>query len=279
VFKKLIILSALFLTTVSCMKSGNDTLIEDDRHISRGNIGLTAWNIGLETDVIGTGRNTGDDYTISNPRNWITITGDDCQGEGIPSELQGSNCHLDWSESTGGVIGFCYSRFYISGAEEGKIADTTLIIHKNFVESDSVPESEKEAVYVHEIGHCIGLKHPPETDAYKTRIMFPYLVPGVTRPNAGELSAIQDAYNPISEPSTTNRDGYFYTTQANNKTVRHYALPTFYLSPGRFSPFGARSDIGPGPLLKGPVKGVIHKFSYGPAGQKHGLKCSSKTVN
>jgi len=238
-------------------------------YLQRANTGLSTWAIDLVQNQTASSRTLGDSYTAHNPKNWITASGNDCVAVGVPSSLQGSGCPFG-----GSVIGVCETRYYTS---TGEIVDSTLLMNKNYQDSSFNSNSDKQSVFTHEIGHCLGLKH---TNVI-TNIMYPSTA-GADTPAAGELAAIADAYKPtVKAPSSTNRDDYFSVTGSN--AVRQFTFPSFIISAfignamvsdtsNATSSFSTRSsslgrgqlpEIPPprGPSLNGPI-GVEQHWLY-----------------
>lgn len=174
------------------------------------NRALQSWAIDLETDVLGRSRYINPDRQ-ANPPNWITVASQrDCDALGVPLDLRGrdSGCRLD-----GSVIGVCYVRIYAGGVSAGSISDTTIVIGRealNTYSMDADGEAKMQAVFTHEIGHCLGLQHwgrLPElsadqedsdqelgTDAqHQGHIMYPR-VSSQTVPADKEKAAVQKIY-------------------------------------------------------------------------------------
>ncbi len=168
---------------------------------------LDSWGINLtNNNNLSVLRNVTVGYTF-NPPNWITVTEGDCEAQGVPARLK-SEC--PFSDAT--VIGVCYTRPYTSGANLGTIIDSTILIRKATLEGGAT-NANKQSIFVHEIGHCLGLQHWGNTGAddsslepmgaHITHNMFPNLTGGDT-PEAQELAAIAAVYNTNSGCSSTN---------------------------------------------------------------------------
>lgn len=207
----------LGLLILNNTQSPYDTVATSQEYMDRFDYALTQWNIALVTGIRGTSRSLSS-FAEYSPKNWGVVTEDGCVGPGVPSSMQGSGCAFN----TSGVIGVCQVRFY----SNGEIADTTLLLRKSFQDDSnvSITEAIKRAVWIHEVGHCLGLKHT----AGGTAVMNSTI--GATRvlPNAGELAAVDETYTPTAAPSNTTRDNFFQVTGSN--AIRQFADPTFTLS-------------------------------------------------
>ncbi|MCB1308334.1 MAG: hypothetical protein KDK30_09155 [Leptospiraceae bacterium] len=198
-------------------------------YLNRSSTGLSAWSIGLNANNFGTERNIDTNYEL-NPPNWITVAGDTCDARGVPANITGSNCVL-----SGNVIGVCFTRFLTAGTP-GRIIDTTLLIRSSFQQDSTVSDSDKQSVFTHEIGHCLGLRHAQSGLAstcggsYLNCIMFPS-VSGADTPHAQEITAIQSAYSPaVQDPSSTDRYNTCTSGSCSGEATRHWSFPLFTIS-------------------------------------------------
>ncbi len=183
---------------------------------TRAAFGLDSWQIGLNTQTYASTRQMNSGGYI--PANWITVTDDLCNATGVPADLQGSsNCPFYQTN----VIGICQIRVWGGTAS---IADTTLVIRKSYQDNMAVSETRKKAVFSHEIGHCLGLRHTNNIDY----VMYPFIT-DTPSPHADELSAIHEAYPTPTEPSATTRDNFYFTQVVGSSTlaIRQYSFPVF----------------------------------------------------
>ena len=214
--------------------------------LSRANTGLAAWQIGLAQGVTGFTRNL-DNESGHNPPNWITVTDSTCQARGVPDTLS-ANCAL-----AGGVIGICQVRFFTAG-EVGRIVDSTMLQLASF-QNGSTSEAEKQSVFTHEIGHCLGLQHSGST----ADIMFASTA-GADTPSAGELSSVASAYSPTVQ-SPTSMPAKF--SQTSGTPVRFWTFPVFTISHNIGNAFADDSSEElppPGIPLIYPVETRTHYF-------------------
>ncbi|MEM7155208.1 MAG: matrixin family metalloprotease [Myxococcota bacterium] len=173
---------------------------------------LAVWQIGLATDQVSAERDLRS-YPAS-PRNWITVADSDCEalGVGNPSSCTGFD---------GSVLGTCDVTFRPSDAA---IVHTTAVISTRVFDGTRSHEQER-AVFIHEIGHCLGLAHT----ATVGEIMYPVENEGVVMPAELELAAVADAYlpkpNPVGPENTT-----AYFQEINGMAIRHYVPPEFTVS-------------------------------------------------
>jgi hypothetical protein len=229
--------------------------------VSRANTALDEWQIGLAKNLSATGRTTNSNFQY-NPPNWITAAGDTCAAKGVPAELQGANCPLK-----GGVIGVCLTRGFTS---TGQILDTTAIMLSDF--QNSASSAEAQSVFTHEVGHCLGLRHPCEFGGtpnctgneatFQPFIMFPN-TSGVNTPSASERTALASAYSPtVRSPTTPTVTGGFtiFTETQTGVYLRHFQFPQFFTSASigsRFSAEGVDAEPPPGPSAEG-VTAILH---------------------
>ena len=146
---------------------------------------LRAWDIDLKaSDVNSRIRNVTPGYA-ANPPNWITVSDENCRSKGLLPEMRGSQCQFQ----DAGVVGYCLLRGYQSGPKVGQIIDSTIIIRKSALETTTT-EIQRRSIFVHEVGHCLGLQHWGNADnmdsalepddlmggnKYKEHIMYPIL--------------------------------------------------------------------------------------------------------
>ena len=193
---------------------------------------LGLWSIGLELDNVQSGR--------KGVKNWITVTRDNCAAKGVPGGLLGGGCPF-----SGGTIGYCQYGFN----SDGEIAETTAIMRKSYLDGDD-GEGHKIAVFTHEIGHCLGLKHPDSTpkttcsrDGGATNeescVMNPVVnfvrfgsdAPGSPAPE--EIEAVTEAYSggPGSTSTRpTNTDNVKLYKECFGKVCYHAEFPVFHIS-------------------------------------------------
>ena len=219
--------------------------------VNRANCGLEAWNIDLAQNIFGSSRNTSKNFQY-NPQNWLTVSDNTCVATGIPpvADLEGGTCPL-----VGGVIGVCYTRVYTSGSLAGQIVDTTLMLLDTF-QNGADTEAEKQSVFTHEIGHCLGLQHSGST----ADIMFSD-TSGANTPSVDELLSIQSAYDPYLRSPSYQASRYNTTSGAVN---RHFSFPTFYIS-SSINGNAFRNENAPlpppgPPLLSDQIGVVMHMY-------------------
>ena len=244
---------------VALLSSSVQVLGGDSTLINRATTGLDAWQIGLGTSFRGGARGVSTAFQFS-PPNWITSSGDDCVAVGIPDALKGSGCVFAQSSST---IGVCWTRILTSAGQAGRILDTTALM-RNSYQSGAASAADKQSVFTHEIGHCLGLQHTtgdgtgtaPDCGASALNcIMFPSTA-GADTPHASEISAVQSAYSPTVQSPTVDSSRYFSTS---GSVVRHWSFPTFFVSASIGNGFSAVEGTAPQTLpLPAGVITIMH---------------------
>ncbi|MDH5682071.1 MAG: hypothetical protein OEZ36_10820, partial [Spirochaetota bacterium] len=235
------------------------------KHLERSNLALFSWGIGLTEDITGTSRNLGDGFTAYNPKNWIIMTNDSTTGEGVPLTM------ANYFANNPLAIGVCSVRMDSVTAE---IVDSTLIMRQSYQEGTD-PELEKQSVYTHEVGHCLGLQHSDLWGGTNANIMWPN-TSGADTPSVLELAAVADTYTPVQIPTGTSISGnrmLFNHINAGADVVRHWTFPVFTIYPYKPLTRALRpSKIKPGKNLTGPVTEVIYTY------YKSGSSKSSKAL-
>ncbi|MCB1172123.1 MAG: hypothetical protein KDK39_01100 [Leptospiraceae bacterium] len=227
-------------------------------YVDRSTTALTTWNIGLQTGVRSGERSTDTNYQM-NPPNWMTVANESCSARGVPANWQGSSCSL-----TGGTIGICITRYY-TGGNVGQLVDTTLVMLDSY-QTSSASDGDKQSVFTHEVGHCLGLRHAESGGAntcsgsYANCIMFPSTA-GADTPHTEELSAIDYAYGPIQDPDGTAHDNRY--SQTGTTAIRHWSAPTFTISSVIGSAMQSADNyttVPPGPELQGEIETRVHSY-------------------
>ncbi len=214
------------------------------------NAALSAWDIGLGRVIPTAGRSILGAY---NPANYMAVTNDDCVDPGIPSDLRGTNCPFQATDAgPSHVIGVCQTRLYRG---TNRIADSTLVIRKSF-QTSGATTAQRQAVWTHEVGHCLGLQHTNTT----SNIMYPYAVDSAQAPSPAELAAVKSAYAPLDEVSDSTGAAFF--TRVSAGYSRHYALPSFYLAGAAGPDDHAAMTADPEDMvLESPVVTINHYYN------------------
>ncbi len=235
------------LLGLGCLSNGDQNIFDYDtiannpqiQHLTWANEALNGWDIGLATNRLGTFRNVTPGY-VANPRHWITVADEvTCDALGLPSSFgrsKNGTCALN-----GNVVGLCSLRIVVGGedAEIGQIVDTTIAIERGALSDGSLLTSaEKQAIFTHEVGHCLGLQHwgnmkladsdlePGNPTAHMTHIMYPkvpskssnLITPGQGKtPKAVEIAAIGAIYEGMTGGCSSTRRG---TTCPSPRSLR-----------------------------------------------------------
>lgn len=220
---------------------------------------LSAWDIGLNINHSKKKRNA--------IKNWITVAADDCVAEGI------SNC----GGFSGSVVGMCLIKFHPT---TGEIVETTSVIQKSYLEGIA-SEEQKRSVFIHEIGHCLGLRHtteilPPASAPCSGSafcVMHPTVGTDNLTPHADELSAVKAAYNPIRNPTDDAHKKHYKTITGGTEIRRQHQNPEFYISgsignAARFEDESITNDEGERSTLRYTTK----------INEDNGFTCSSELV-
>ena len=236
---------ALFITTYgfSCIPNtssssslyGITAANANPLYVSKAQEALRRWNIDLTTTRYGQLRNMGGDGRVHNPPNWITVASSDV--ESCSRTLGVFNAQEICKEalSYDDIVGYSFARVVFkegSGAQyPGKawIIDTTTVIDKEYLQETRDSEAAI-ALFVHEIGHALGLQHWGNEESYDsglepgvaqehvTHIMYPFThlstrdtntqqitTYSTAYPNASELAAVKAVYNGMDSCSQNNQ--------------------------------------------------------------------------
>ncbi len=182
------------------------------------------WPIGLNTNILGQYRDLSNYASVpANPKNWITITDNECNALGVPQNIK-DNCEFQKDPS---IAGLCYYRSYgLNNVDrKGEIIDTTILIRKDIFLNTSFKNSYKKSIVIHELGHCLGLQHwgngglsdevsgqepipNPGEASLNTHIMYPFVTSIATMPSFSEKLAVANVYS-------SGDDGSCNSTQPN----------------------------------------------------------------
>jgi hypothetical protein len=187
----------------------------DPLYLDRATRALEAWDIALDTEQMTALRALGDAYTAHNPPNWVTVSDETCGAEGVGEGLR-ADCPLG-----GDVIGVCETRFYPA---TGEIVDTTLVVLDAFQESPA-SEQDKRAVFTHELGHCLGLRH----SGSEHHVMYPTTA-GADAPANDEQHALETAYHPHTQAPPPGIAKKYFSVTTGGDAIRHFEDPVFVLS-------------------------------------------------
>ena len=122
--------------------------------------------------------------------------------------MREDNCYFRNHTTT---VGFCFLRIYSNENKLGQIIDSTIIIRKSALDSMAGNDVRRVSIFVHEIGHCLGLQHWGNNnnsdsalepmlgtgETYENHIMYP-TQPGIGVTNipihTREIEAIKAVY-------------------------------------------------------------------------------------
>jgi len=194
-------------------------------YLTRAQNALSAWDINLATTYITNTRYMGNSSTAHHPATWITTASHtNCNRYGIPDTLRTNSCvGMDGAND---VLGVCEVRFTGSG----QLVDTTMVMEEEY-QNGGASTASKEAVYIHEVGHCLGLKH---VTGVGTLVMH-HNLSGANTPHANELAAVAATYKPCCATPSTHKNRFTGTgnVQADGGTaptgnpIFWFSLPNF----------------------------------------------------
>lgn len=116
------------------------------------------------------------------------------------------------------IMAFCLTE----NDEYGIIRKSTVVINDAFFYSLNWPNSTKENVVAHEIGHCLGLKH-----VYLNKnIMFPFQENGTQRFNP-QKTILRNYYFDNVSPSKEEQKEFFQDYK--QYFLRYEKIPLFYV--------------------------------------------------
>jgi len=196
-------------------------------YLTRAQNALSAWSIDLATNYITNTRYMGNSSTAHHPATWITTASHtNCNRYGIPETLRNSGCvGMDGAND---VLGVCETRSLSSG----QIVDTTLVLEEEYQNGGGLTAS-KVAVYIHEVGHCLGLKH---VSGAGTLVMH-HNTSMANTPHANELAAVEATYKPCCTTPSTHKNRFTGTGNPNadgdtaptGNPIFWFSLPNFYI--------------------------------------------------
>ena len=187
---------------------------------------LQAWDIKLNTGLSRYGR--GGENGVAH---WITVSDSDCIAEGVT----GFDCPF----FNPNIVGVCA---YEASSLTGAILNSTVVIRKSYLLNEiraGTTQAEHLAVFIHEIGHCLGLRHTTSTSqnctnggtvATQNCVMYPNIGTANTQPRSEEIAAIKAAYNPVREPTAFEHRNRFFPNSGAG-ILRQLSTPEFYISP------------------------------------------------
>lgn len=181
IMKKIIL---LFILIFSCTNSDHQNLMElgvitavVDQNLYNNRVrrfikAMEEWkasDINFEYSI-GSTRDEND------PQNWVTYSTTDCNAFGIHKKevCKGSK-----------FIGLCLINY-----SSNTITVSSIVIDEKYQNAMNVSEEEKVKVFIHEIGHCLGLDHSDN----RNDVMFPD-TSGALYPSEKEKQAIFQMYS------------------------------------------------------------------------------------
>ncbi len=206
-------LAMLMLLMQACANRNAEEMEEimgESAFIAYSQESLAAWGIDLETEHLLPHRKLGTEGRRHNPPHWITTADENCVARGIPSRL---DCSFEGTNT----VGLCAFRYIIDAEDPsriGSIVDSTIIIRESALMDSSSTQSRKKAIFIHEVGHCLGLQHwgngqfsndvgleaaieDSELEPHHRKVLDHIMFPNVTKtalPHAQEIAAVQAVY-------------------------------------------------------------------------------------
>ena len=219
--------------------NSNNTLTSnntnDNLHLQWTKQALSAWNLNLDTSLKANSLNE--------------IPGENTNGTKNSSLVAKNFITIDTlSDQPSTVVGLCEIGYYSSGSYVGLIAQTTLTIRKSYLLSTTISNNHKLSAFIHEIGHCLGLRHSDDSPALSCTasmntsisntqqcVMYSSISPksvAIILPSKEELTAIKSVYKAINNVSSpTNEYMNRFSTVANTTNViRQFTYPKFYIN-------------------------------------------------